>query len=160
MGSRIINFRLNGRPVRIEVRDNELLLNLLRDRLGVLSPKYGCGIGECGACTVLINGEPVLSCLTLAVEVDGKEVTTVEGLLRNGELDPVQEAFIEEGAIQCGYCIPGFILMAKKLLEEVRNPDEATIREYIRGNLCRCTGYVNIVKAIKRAAQKLAGGGK
>ncbi len=158
MGVRLINFKLNGRPISIEVKDNELLINVLRDRLGVLSPKYGCGIGECGACTVLLDGEPVLSCLTLAVEVDGREVTTVEGLAKDGKLHPVQEAFIEEGAIQCGYCTPGFILVAKRLLEEVRNPSEDVIREYVRGNLCRCTGYVNIIKAIKRAAEKISGG--
>jgi len=158
VGTRLINFKLNGRPVSIEVKDNELLINVLRDRLGVLSPKYGCGIGECGACTVLLDGEPVLSCLTLAVEVDGREVTTVEGLAKDGKLHPVQEAFIEEGAIQCGYCTPGFILVAKRLLEEIRNPSEEMIREYVRGNLCRCTGYVNIIKAIKRAAEKISGG--
>lgn len=158
MGTRLINFKLNGRPVSIEVKDNELLINVLRDRLGVLSPKYGCGIGECGACTVLLDGEPVLSCLTLAVEVDGREITTVEGLAKDGKLHPVQEAFIEEGAIQCGYCTPGFILVAKRLLEEVKNPSEEMIREYVRGNLCRCTGYVNIIKAIKRAAEKISGG--
>ncbi len=158
MGTRLINFKLNGRPVSIEVKDNELLINVLRDRLGVLSPKYGCGIGECGACTVLLDGEPVLSCLTLAVEVDGREITTVEGLAKDGKLHPVQEAFIEEGAIQCGYCTPGFILVAKRLLEEVKNPSEERIREYVRGNLCRCTGYVNIIKAIKRAAEKISGG--
>ncbi len=157
MGTRLINFKLNGRPVSIEVKDNELLINVLRDRLGVLSPKYGCGIGECGACTVLLDGEPVLSCLTLAVEVDGREITTVEGLAKDGKLHPVQEAFIEEGAIQCGYCTPGFILVAKRLLEEVKNPSEERIREYVRGNLCRCTGYVNIIKAIKRAAEKISG---
>ncbi len=158
MGTRLINFKLNGRPVSIEVKDNELLINVLRDRLGVLSPKYGCGIGECGACTVLLDGEPVLSCLTLAVEVDGREITTVEGLAKGGKLHPVQEAFIEEGAIQCGYCTPGFILVAKRLLEEVKNPSEERIREYVRGNLCRCTGYVNIIKAIKRAAEKISCG--
>jgi len=157
VGTRLINFKLNGRPVSIEVKDNELLMNVLRDRLGVLSPKYGCGIGECGACTVLLDGEPVLSCLTLAVEVDGREITTVEGLAKDGKLHPVQEAFIEEGAIQCGYCTPGFILVAKRLLEEIRNPSEEMIREYVRGNLCRCTGYVNIIKAIKRAAEKISG---
>ncbi len=158
MGTRLINFKLNGRPVSIEVKDNELLINVLRDRLGVLSPKYGCGIGECGACTVLLDGEPVLSCLTLAVEVDGREITTVEGLAKDGKLHPVQEAFVEEGAIQCGYCTPGFILVAKRLLEEEKNPSEERIREYVRGNLCRCTGYVNIIKAIKRAAEKISGG--
>ncbi len=155
MSTRLINFKLNGHPVSIEVKDNELLINVLRDRLGVLSPKYGCGIGECGACTVLLDGEPVLSCLTLAVEVDGREITTVEGLAKDGKLHPVQEAFIEEGAIQCGYCTPGFILVAKRLLEEIKNPSEEMIREYVRGNLCRCTGYVNIIKAIKRATEKI-----
>ncbi len=152
---RTISFILNGRRVTVEVEPNELLLNVLREKLGVLGPKYACGIGECGACTVLVDGEPVLSCLTLAVDVDGKTVTTIEGLAKDGELDLIQKAFLEASAIQCGYCTPGFIMVAKKLLEENPNPTEEEIRDYIRGNLCRCTGYVNIVKAIKLAAEKL-----
>ena len=146
-----IRFKLNGEPVEIDVEPNELLINVLRDRLGLTGTKYGCGIGECGACTVLVDGEPVLSCLMLAVDVDGHEVTTIEGLARDSELDIVQKAFLEENAVQCGYCIPGFVVMAKKILEELEKPDMDKIREYLRGNLCRCTGYVNILKAIEKA---------
>ncbi|MCD6323577.1 MAG: (2Fe-2S)-binding protein [Desulfurococcales archaeon] len=149
-----IEFTLNGEKVRIEVEPNELLLNVLRDKLGVTSPKYVCGIGECGACTVLVDDEPVLSCLTLAVDVDGKEVVTAEGLAREGELSVVQKAFIEEAGVQCGYCTPGFVIMIDKLLRENPNPTEEEIRQYIRGNLCRCTGYVNIVKAALKAAEE------
>ena len=150
-----IHFILNGEEVSVEVEPNELLLNLLREKFGLTGPKYVCGIGECGACTVLLDGEPVLSCLTLAVDVDGHEVTTLEGLAKDNELTAVQKAFIEEAAVQCGYCIPGFIIMIDKLLKENPNPTEEEIREYIRGNLCRCTGYVNIVKAALKAAEEL-----
>ncbi len=152
---RRVRFRLNGEWVEVTVKPNELLLNVLREKFGLTGPKYACGIGECGACTVLVDGEPVLACLTLAVDVDGRDVVTIEGLAGNGELHPLQKAFLEHGAIQCGYCIPGFIMVAKRLLEENPNPSEEEIREYIRGNICRCTGYVNIVKAIKAAAESL-----
>ena len=152
-----IRFKLNGREVEAEVEPNTLLLNLLRERFHLTGAKYGCGIGECGACTVLLDGEPILSCLTLAVEVDGREVTTIEGLAEDGKLHPLQRAFLEEGAVQCGFCTPGMILTAKALLEENPNPSEDEIREYLKGNLCRCTGYVNIVKAVKRAAEEMAG---
>jgi carbon-monoxide dehydrogenase small subunit len=121
--------------------------------LHLTGSKYGCGIGECGACTVLISGEPVLSCLTLAVDIDGKDVLTIEGIAVKGCLDPLQEAFLTEGAVQCGFCTPGFILMAKTLLKENPAPSEEEIREYLKGNLCRCTGYVNIIKAVKRAVE-------
>jgi len=146
----IIKFKLNGKPIVVNVKPNELLINVLRDKLGVKSVKYGCGIGECGACTVLVNGEPVLSCLTLAVDVNGKEVVTVEGLAKNNLLDPVQKALLETNAIQCGFCTPGFIIMVKKLLEENPKPTIEEAKEYLRGNLCRCTGYVNILRAVKR----------
>lgn len=149
-----IEFTLNGRRRRVDVEPNQLLLNLLRDEFGLTGAKYGCGIGVCGACTVLLDGEPVLSCLILAVEVDGKTVETIEGLGEGGRLDPLQEAFIETGAIQCGFCTPGFIMAAKALLEENPEPTEREIREYLKGNLCRCTGYVNIVKAVKLAAER------
>ena len=152
-----IRFKLNGREVEAEVEPNTLLLNLLRERFHLTGAKYGCGIGECGACTVLLDGEPILSCLTLAVEVDGREITTIEGLAEDGELHPLQRAFLEEGAVQCGFCTPGMILTAKALLDENPNPSEEEIREYLKGNLCRCTGYVNIVKAVKRAAEEMAG---
>ena len=153
MNMRRIKFKLNGELVEVDVRPNELLLNVLREKFHLTGTKYSCGLGECGACTVLVDGEPVLACLTLAVDVDGKEVVTIEGLAKNGELDPIQRAFAEEGAIQCGFCTPGFIIIIKALLSENPNPTEEEIREYIRGNLCRCTGYVNIVKAIKRALE-------
>jgi len=149
-----IHFKLNGRYVDIDVEPNELLINVLREKLGLTGTKYGCGIGECGACTILVDGEPVLSCLLLAVDVNGKEVITIEGLDRDQRLNIIQKAFLEEGAIQCGYCIPGFILVAKKLLDENPNPNIEEIIDYIRGNLCRCTGYVNILKAIIKASKE------
>jgi carbon-monoxide dehydrogenase small subunit len=149
-----IRFKLNGRAVDVEVAPTTLLINLLRGHLHLTGVKYGCGIGECGACTVLLDGKPILSCLTLAVEVDGREVTTIEGLTKDGHLHPLQEAFLEQGAVQCGFCIPGFILTAKALLDENPKPSEEEIREYLKGNLCRCTGYVNIVRAVERAAER------
>jgi len=139
----------------VDVEPNELLINVLREKLGLTGTKYGCGIGECGACTVMVDGEPVLSCLTLAVEVAGREITTIEGIAKDGQLDPIQEAFIEEGAIQCGYCTPGFVITAKALLNENRSPSREEIIEYIKGNLCRCTGYINIIKAIQKASEKI-----
>ncbi|MEN2975214.1 MAG: (2Fe-2S)-binding protein [Candidatus Caldarchaeales archaeon] len=151
-----IELIVNGIRKMLDVESNELLLNVLREKLGLTGAKYGCGIGECGACTVLVDGEPVLSCLTLAVEVDGRRITTIEGLDADGELDPVQEAFVEEGAIQCGYCTPGFIMITKALLEEKKKPSREEIIEYIKGNLCRCTGYINIIKAIEKAAEKIS----
>jgi len=150
-----IEFTLNGRRRQFDIEPNQLLLNLLRDKLYLTGTKYGCGIGECGTCTVLLDGEPVLSCLTLAADVDGREVETIEGLARGDDLDAVQEAYLEEGAVQCGFCTPGFIMTTKALLRENPKPTESEIREYLKGNLCRCTGYVNIVKAVKRAAEKL-----
>mgnify|MGYP001626187334 FL=1 len=148
-----ITFKVNGELVTLDVKPNELLINVLRDKLKLTGTKYVCGIGECGACTVLVDGEPVLSCLTLAVDVNGREVTTVEGISRGGELSEVQQAFVEEGAIQCGYCIPGFIVMSEYLLRVNPKPTEEEIKEYLRGNLCRCTGYVNIIKAVKKASE-------
>lgn len=150
----IISFKLNGHHVTVDVEPNELLINVLRNKLGLTGTKYGCGIGECGACTVIVDGEPVLSCLMLAVDVDGREVITIEGLSKDRDLDPIQKAFLEEGAIQCGYCLPGFILVAKKLLDENPNPSIEKIMDYLRGNICRCTGYVNILKAIIRASKE------
>jgi carbon-monoxide dehydrogenase small subunit len=150
-----ITLTVNGRKHSLEVAPNEILLNVLRDRLGLMGTKYGCGIGECGACTVLLNGKAVLSCQLLAFTADGGDIVTIEGLERNGSLDPLQEAFVEEGAIQCGFCTPAMLLSAKALLDEHPNPTDDDIREAIRGNICRCTGYVNIVRAIKSGAQKI-----
>jgi len=142
---------VNGRERTFDVPPNTLLLNLLRERLDLTGSKYGCGIGECGACTVLLDGEPVLGCMTLAADCDGKTVETIEGLGEDG-LHPIQTAYLEEGAVQCGFCTPGFIMTTKALLHENPDPSEAEIREYLKGNACRCTGYVNIVKAVQSAA--------
>jgi aerobic carbon-monoxide dehydrogenase small subunit len=142
------------------VKPNEILLNVLRDRLGLMGTKYGCGIGECGACTVLLDGKAVLSCQTLAFTADGKRITTIEGLERDGELDPLQQAFIDEGAVQCGYCTPGMILSAKALLDAKPDPSTEEIKQAIRGNLCRCTGYTNIVRAIKKASETIKNQGR
>jgi len=149
-----VSFRVNGTLVELDVEPNEILLNTLRNRLGLTGVKYACGIGECGACTVLIDGEPVLSCLTLTVDVNGREVTTVEGLTSTREPTVVQKAFMEEGAIQCGYCTPGFIVMAEYMRRKGIEPSDENIREYLKGNLCRCTGYVNIVKAVRKALKQ------
>jgi len=145
-----IKLKVNGVEREILVAPNELLLNVLRDELGLTGAKYGCGIGECGSCTVLVDGEPLLSCLTLAMGLDGSEIVTIEGISEpDGRLHPLQEAFLENGAVQCGFCTPGMILMGKALLDQNSNPTEKDIRDFIRGNLCRCTGYTQIVKAIK-----------
>ena len=149
-----IEITVNGRERTFDVPPNTLLLNLLRERLDLTGSKYGCGIGECGACTVLLEGEPVLGCMTLALDCDGKTVETIEGLGDGDNLHPIQEAYLEEGAVQCGFCTPGFIMTTKALLHENPDPSEAEIREYLKGNACRCTGYVNIVKAVQSAAGK------
>ena len=151
-----IEITINGRKRRFDVEPNKLLLNLVRDDLYLTGTKYGCGIGECGACTVHLDGEAVLTCMVLAVDADGRSVDTIEGVADGNRLDPVQEAYIEEGAIQCGFCTPGFVMTTKALLAENPDPSEAEIREYLKGNYCRCTGYVNIVRAVQSAARKLA----
>jgi len=146
-----ITLSVNGSQYTLEVKVNRALLDVLRDDLGLTGTKEGCGTGDCGACTVLIDGRPVNSCLVLAVEADGKEVTTVEGLSKDGKLDPLQEAFVEEGAVQCGFCSPGMLMTSKGLLAENPSPTEQEVRKAIAGNLCRCTGYVRIVNAILKA---------
>jgi aerobic-type carbon monoxide dehydrogenase small subunit (CoxS/CutS family) len=152
-----IELTINGKRRRFDVEANKLLLNLLRDEMHLTGTKYGCGIGECGACTVHLNGEPVLSCMVLAVDVDGGCVDTIEGMADGEKLNPIQEAYLEEGAVQCGFCTPGFIMSTKALLRENPEPTEGEIREYLKGNMCRCTGYVNIVKAVQSAAKKIGG---
>jgi len=148
-----ITVTVNGVKRELFVASNELLLNVLRDHLELTGAKYGCGIGECGSCTVLLDGEPVLACLTLAAAVDGSDVVTIEGLSgADWSLHPVQESFLEHGAVQCGFCTPGMIMMAKALLDRNLHPAEDEIREHIRGNLCRCTGYAQIVKAIQECS--------
>lgn len=146
---------INGRKREFDLEPSKLLLNLLRDELDLTGSKYGCGIGECGACTVLVDGDSVLGCMILAVDCDGKSVETIESLSDGTELDPIQQAYLDEGAIQCGFCTPGFIMTTKALLIENPDPDEGEIRTYLKGNLCRCTGYVNIVKAVQAAAQRI-----
>ena len=151
-----IMLKVNGREISLRVKPNELLLDVLRERLHLTGAKYGCGIGECGACTVLVNGQAILACQTLAVTVAGQEIRTIEGLAaENGELDPLQEAFVEEGAVQCGYCTPGMILAAKALIDEQPDPGTAEIQDALRGNLCRCTGYSHIIRAVKKGAEKM-----
>ncbi len=150
-----IQLTVNGAKRGFDVEPNTLLLNLLRDEMSLTGTKYGCGIGECGACTVLMDGEAVLACMILAVDADGRRVDTIEGLAKGSEPHPIQQAYLDEGAVQCGYCTPGFIMSTKALLDENPAPTEAEIREYLNGNLCRCTGYVNIVKAVQRAAEAM-----
>jgi carbon-monoxide dehydrogenase small subunit len=150
-----ITLHVNGKPYTITVTPAEILLNVLRERLHLTGAKYGCGIGECGSCTVLMNGRSVLSCQILAVTADGAEITTIEGMEKNGKLHPLQEAFLEEGAVQCGFCTPGMILTAKELLDKNRNPSSEEIKEAIRCNLCRCTGYTNIIQAIHKGAEAM-----
>ena len=155
-----ITLNVNGKEYPLEVKANEILLNVLRDRLGLMGAKYGCGIGECGACTVLLDGKAILSCQTLAFTADGKKIATIEGLEQNGSLHPLQQAFIDEGAVQCGYCTPGMILSAKALLDINTDPSNQEIKQAIRGNLCRCTGYTSIVRAIKTASEKIKNQGR
>ena len=153
---REIDCKVNGENYSIIIDTREILLDTLRYRLGFTGPKEGCGNGNCGSCTVVLNGVTVNSCLTFAVEVDGGEVTTVEGVAVNGQLHPVQQAFINNAALQCGFCTPGFIISAKALLERNPNPTEEEIRLALSGNLCRCTGYDKIVRAVQTAAQMLS----
>jgi carbon-monoxide dehydrogenase small subunit len=149
----IIKFSLNGESTELEIEPHLTLLQLLRDRLELTGTKEGCGMGECGACTVLVDGKTVNSCILPAMEVDGKSVTTIEGLTdAQGNLHPIQKAFIEYGAVQCGFCSPGMVLSAKALLDENSKPTDEEIRHGIAGNLCRCTGYLQIVQAIKAAS--------
>ncbi len=145
---------VNGNPHTIEVEPQQTLLEVLRNDLGLTGTKEGCGKGECGSCTVLLDGKAVNSCLVLAVTAEGKKITTIEGLTTERGLDPLQEAFIEHGAIQCGFCSPGMILSAKALLEENPRPTEEEVRAAIAGNLCRCTGYAKIVEAILAMGKK------
>ena len=152
-----IKLKVNGKEHNLEVGANETLLEVLRERLRLTGAKIGCNRGECGACTVLIDGETVLSCLTLSIECEGKEILTIEGLEdpKTGELDPIQEAFVENFGIQCGFCTPGMVMSAKALLNKNPNPSEEEVKEGIQGNLCRCTGYTQIVESILAAAEKM-----
>lgn len=153
---REIECTVNGENYSVVIDTREILLDMLRYRLGFTGPKEGCGNGNCGSCTVVLNGVTVNSCLTFAVEADGGEVTTVEGVAVGGQLHPVQQAFIDSAALQCGFCTPGFIISAKALLERNPNPTEEEIRLALSGNLCRCTGYDKIVRAVQTAARMLS----
>jgi len=149
----LLKLTVNGMSYELEVQARETLAEVLRYRLGLTGTKQACSDGNCGACTVLLNGKPVLSCLTLALKANGKKVLTVEGLAEGEKLHPIQQAFIDHFAVQCGFCTPGMIMSAKGLLDENPNPSEEEVREAIKGNLCRCTGYVKIVEAILNAAK-------
>jgi len=144
-----IQFTVNGKQISLSVPANKRLLDVLREDLGLTGTKEGCAIGECGACTVVMNGQAVHSCLVLAVQADGAEILTVEGLAPEGELHPLQKSFLEHGAVQCGFCIPGMLMSSYALLQEKSQPDEMEIKEAIAGNLCRCTGYKQIIQAVE-----------
>ncbi|MBI2917146.1 MAG: (2Fe-2S)-binding protein [Chloroflexi bacterium] len=151
----LISLKVNGTTHEVAVEPYWTLLNVIRDHLGLTGTKRGCDSGDCGACTVIMNGKPVNSCLVLAVDARDRDILTIEGLAQDGKLHPLQEAFIEKGGIQCGYCTPGMIMMAKALLDENPRPTEAQVRQAIAGNLCRCTGYVKIVEAILAASEAM-----
>jgi len=150
---REIELRVNGVLYEVPIKPHQTLLEVLREQLFLTGTKEGCGCGDCGACTVIVDGKPVLSCITLAIEAAGRDVTTIEGLSDKGALHPLQEAFVRYGAIQCGFCTPGMLLTAKTFLDKADHPTEAEIRKTMAGNLCRCTGYVKIVKAIQSVAE-------
>ena len=150
---RAISFTLNGEPIELEIEPHLTLLQLLRDELELKGTKEGCSVGECGACTVLLDGTAINSCIFPALEVEGRRVTTIEGMVDvKGGLHPIQRAFVQCGAVQCGFCTPGMVLSAKALLDETPKPTEEQIRHGIAGNLCRCTGYLQILQAIKAAS--------
>lgn len=151
----LIELKVNGESHQVAVPVQKTLLEVLREDLQLTGTKHGCELGECGTCTVLIDGEPVLSCLTLALDAQGCEITTVEGLEQNGRLHPLQIAFAERGAAQCGYCTPGMLVTAKALLDKNPNPSRDEIKEALSGNLCRCTGYLKIIEAVELAASRL-----
>ena len=152
-------FLVNGRPYELAIEPHYLLIEVLRDHLGLTGTKHSCGVGNCGACTVLVEGEPVLACLTLALDVRDKPILTIEGMAEDGVLHPLQQAFIDYGAIQCGFCTPGMIMSAKALLDKNPSPSEGEVREALAGNICRCTGYVKIVEAVLAAAEMMRKGG-
>jgi aerobic carbon-monoxide dehydrogenase small subunit len=149
---RAVALQINGDTYDVLISPNETLLDVLREKVGLVGTKKGCDLGACGACTVLVDGEAHLSCLMLAVDAAGREIVTIEGLARGGDLHPLQQAFVEKGALQCGFCTPGMILTAKAALDEEANPTDATIRKKLAGNLCRCTGYKKIIEAVSIAA--------
>jgi carbon-monoxide dehydrogenase small subunit len=150
---KILFLTVNGDTYEVAVPPWKILLDVLRDDLGLMGTKRGCGIGTCGVCTVIIDGRAILSCLTLALECEGKSITTIEGISSEGVLHPVQKSFIENGAIQCGYCTPGIIMTAKALLDENPHPSDEEIKEALSGTFCRCTGHIKIMEAVKKVSQ-------
>jgi carbon-monoxide dehydrogenase small subunit len=153
---REIALRLNGRDEKLEIDDADTLLEVLRERFKLWSVREGCGVGACGTCTVLLSGKPVSSCFLLAARVAGREIVTLEGLSKDDKLDAIQQAFVSERALQCAYCTPGFVLSVKALLAENPKPSDEEIREYLSGNLCRCAGYADILRAVRAAQQQSA----
>ena len=153
---REIALRLNGRQEKLEIDDADTLLEMLRERFKLWSVREGCGVGACGTCTVLLDGKPVSSCFLLAARVAGRDILTLEGLSQDDKLHPIQEAFVSERALQCAYCTPGFVLSVKALLNEISNPSDEEIKEYLAGNLCRCAGYADILRAVRTAQQRMA----
>ncbi|MEW5922259.1 MAG: (2Fe-2S)-binding protein [Bacillota bacterium] len=159
MKKQLIQLEINNRVYEVPVNPRDLLVDVIRKKVGLTGTKKGCGQGDCGACTVLIDGAPVLSCITLAIACQGKKITTIEGLADDrGNLHPIQQAFVDHGAVQCGFCTPGMILTAKALLDRNPQPGEAEIKRGIAGNICRCTGYKKIVEAISAAAATISKG--
>lgn len=151
---RHIEFTMNGKPIRVEIDIRETLQEVLRNRLHMTGLKVGCGVGECGACTVILNGKPIDSCLLMGVLADGAKITTVEGLAKDGELSPVQKSFVEHGAVQCGFCTSGLVLTATHMAESGKDFSREEIKEEITGHLCRCTGYEQVIEAIKEVCGK------
>lgn len=149
-----LTMTVNDREVTLQIQADELLVDVLRDRMGLIGTKIGCNEGECGACTVIMDGQAVLACLIPALRAQGRQITTIEGLSDGDTLHPLQQAFVDRGAVQCGYCIPGFIMSAKALLDTTKHPTRDEIKEAISGNLCRCTGYVKIIEAIEEVARR------
>ncbi len=159
MAKEIATFIVNGQGYEVIVEPHMLLIDVLRDSIGLVGTKYGCGAGDCGACTVLLEGKPVFACLTLAVTARDRSLTTIEGLADGAGLHPIQQAFVDAGAVQCGFCTPGMVLTTKALLDENPEPTRGEIKAFLAGNLCRCTGYVKIVEAVESAAGILRNGG-
>lgn len=153
----LIQFTLNGEPAEVAFAPHKTLLEVLREDLGLTGTKHGCELGECGTCTVLIDGQAILSCLFLGLDAEDREVTTIEGMAERGTLHPLQDTFADLGAAQCGYCTPGFLLVAKELLEKNPSPNRREIQEALAGNLCRCTGYIKIYEAVELAAARMRG---
>jgi carbon-monoxide dehydrogenase small subunit len=152
-----ISFMLNGEPAEVAFAPHKTLLEVLREDLGLTGTKHGCELGECGTCTVLVNGKSILSCLMLGLDAEDREVTTIEGMAENGRLHPLQDTFADLGAAQCGYCSPGFLLAAKELIDKSPKPSRDEIKEALSGNLCRCTGYIKIYEAVELAAARMRG---